>query len=130
MPIIQSSSTGKSKLVNELAGSVLGIAFTLRENGSTGYRQGDPEVVQFLKADWKLGPALQQAMIICFLGPAITIGMTQEYSEYGCANMLALMYVQRQESFPKSAARLSGGTRWHHRMEKLLHSLTVCPSPK
>jgi hypothetical protein len=130
MPIIQSSGTGKSRLVNELAGSVLGIAFTLRENGSTGYPPGDPEVVQFLKADLKLDPALEQARIICFLGAAITIGMTQEYSDYGRANMLALMYVQRQESFPKSAARLSGGTRWHHRMDHLLYSLTVCPSPK
>jgi hypothetical protein len=130
MPIIQSSGTGKSRLVNELAGSVLGIAFTLRENGSTGYPPGDPEIVQFLKADLKLGPALEQARIICFLGAAITIGMTPGYSQYGRANMLALMYVQRQESFPKSAARLSGGTRWHHRTEKLLHSFTVCPSPK
>ena len=92
MSIIQSSGTGKSRLVNELAVSVLGIAFTLRENGSSGYPPGDPEVVQFLKVDLNLGPALQQERIICFLGAAISIGMAREYSEYGQANML---YVQR-----------------------------------
>jgi len=56
MPIIQSSGTGKSRLVNELAGSVLGIAFTLRENGSSGYPPGDPEMFVCLCASIRIVP--------------------------------------------------------------------------
>lgn len=75
MPIVQSSGTGKSRLVNELGGSVLGISFTLREKASSGYPPGDPEVVRFLKEGVGLDVASQQAMTICFLGAAISTGM-------------------------------------------------------
>jgi hypothetical protein len=33
MPIVQSSGTGKSKLIDELGKTYLAISFTLRENG-------------------------------------------------------------------------------------------------
>jgi hypothetical protein len=85
MPIIQPLGT------NKLADSVFEIAFMLGQNRSSGYPLGDPEVVQFLKADLNLGTALQRASKMCFLRTAIIIGMTPEYSEYGGADILKLM---------------------------------------
>jgi hypothetical protein len=83
MSIVQSSGTGKSRLVNELGGSAFGICFTLRDNGSSGFPPGDPEVVKFLKADLHLEDALVHARLVCFLGAAVTIGKTQGSGKHG-----------------------------------------------
>lgn len=47
IPIIQSSGTGKSRLVDELSKEFLTISFVFRSNGETGYPPGDPEITQF-----------------------------------------------------------------------------------
>jgi hypothetical protein len=47
--IVQSSGTGKSRLVDEIFKKFLGISFALRLEGENGYPPGDPEVTQFLR---------------------------------------------------------------------------------
>lgn len=47
--IIQSSGTGKSRLVSELGKGVFSLSFTLRDRDSTGYPPGDFEVLEFFK---------------------------------------------------------------------------------
>jgi hypothetical protein len=49
--MIQSSGTGEPRQVSESVRSVVGITCALRETGSLGYRPGDPNVDQLLKAD-------------------------------------------------------------------------------
>lgn len=46
--IIQSSGTGKSRLVSELGKHVLSVCFVLRKPGETGFPPGDPEIFSFL----------------------------------------------------------------------------------
>jgi len=88
MAIVQSSGTGKSRLVDELGGDALSISFTLRENGASGYPPGDPEIVKFLKVDnWNVGDknfnaACKHARLISFLGAAVSEGETPESERY------------------------------------------------
>jgi len=83
MSIIQSSGTGGSRLVNELGGTVFGICFSLRDNDSSGFPPGDPEVVKFLKAGWDLVFAMKHARLVCFLGADVKIGKTQRSGNHG-----------------------------------------------
>lgn len=46
---VQSSRTGKSRLVDEISKSFLGISFALRLEGETGYPPGDPEITRYLR---------------------------------------------------------------------------------
>lgn len=48
IPIIQSSGTGKSRLLDEISKELLTIPFVLRYRGSYGYPPGDTEVTEFL----------------------------------------------------------------------------------
>ena len=50
LPIIQSSGVGKSRLVDELCKSRVGLSFALRKKGQTGYPPGDVEVTEFFLA--------------------------------------------------------------------------------
>jgi len=47
--IIQSSGTGKSRLVDEISKEFLTISFALRLEGETGYPPGDPEITKYLR---------------------------------------------------------------------------------
>ena len=47
LPIIQSSGVGKSRLVDELSKLRVGLFFTLRKRGQSGYPPGDHEVTEF-----------------------------------------------------------------------------------
>lgn len=49
IPIIQSSGTGRSRLVDELGKEFLSISFVLRLNGESGYPPGDPEITKFIR---------------------------------------------------------------------------------
>jgi len=48
IPIIQSSGTGKSRLLSEMGKGYLMISFVLRNDLYSGYPFGDPEVTKFL----------------------------------------------------------------------------------
>ena len=48
MPIIQSSGTGKSRLLDEISKEFLTISFILRRPMEDGYPPGDPEITTFL----------------------------------------------------------------------------------
>ena len=48
IPIIQSSGTGKSRLLDEISKEFLTISFVLRHQGEDGYPPGDPEITAFL----------------------------------------------------------------------------------
>lgn len=48
--IVQSSGTGKSRLVDEISKSFLGISFALRLDGETGYPPGDHEITRYLRS--------------------------------------------------------------------------------
>jgi hypothetical protein len=48
--VLQSSGTGKSRLMSELGSGMFSISFTFRPEGSTGYPPGDSEVLEFLRA--------------------------------------------------------------------------------
>jgi hypothetical protein len=48
IPIIQSSGTGKSRLLDEISKEFLTTCFVLRHRGDDGYPPGDPEVTEFL----------------------------------------------------------------------------------
>ena len=47
LPIIQSSGVGKSRLVDGLCKSRVGLSFALRKHGQTGYPPGDVDVTDF-----------------------------------------------------------------------------------
>lgn len=49
LSIIQSSGTGKSRLVDELSKELFTVSFTLRPVGETGYPPSDPEITEFLR---------------------------------------------------------------------------------
>jgi hypothetical protein len=95
MSIVQSSGTGKSRLVDELGGDAFSISFTLRENGASGYPPGDPEVVKFLKVDKRNGAsdknfnaACKHARLISFLGAAVSEGKTPEFKRYAQTGLI------------------------------------------
>ena len=48
--IIQSSGTGKSRLISELGKYIMTLSFVFRKKGETGFPFGDPEVYNFLIA--------------------------------------------------------------------------------
>lgn len=48
--IVQSSGTGKSRLVDEITKRFLGISFALRLEGETGYPPGDSEITRYLRS--------------------------------------------------------------------------------
>lgn len=50
IPIIQSSGTGKSRLVDELGKEFLSISFVFRLDGESGYPPGDPRDHKFHQA--------------------------------------------------------------------------------
>ena len=52
LPIIQSSGMGKSRLVDELSRRLITTTFTLRQNESSGYPPGDPEVTAFVRGSF------------------------------------------------------------------------------
>ena len=48
IPIIQSSGTGKSRLLDEISKEFLTMYFTLRHPAEDGYPPGDPEITKIL----------------------------------------------------------------------------------
>ncbi|KAF8544882.1 hypothetical protein BDD12DRAFT_813746 [Trichophaea hybrida] len=72
MPILQSSGTGKSRLINELGNDVLSMSFTLRENGETGFPPGDLEVTKYLKDGIAETKARQHLRVVSFLSATIS----------------------------------------------------------
>ena len=48
MPIIQSSGTGKSRLLDEISKEFLTMSFVLRHPAEDGYPPGDPEITKIL----------------------------------------------------------------------------------
>ena len=48
--IIQSSGTGKSRLVAELGKEIMTLSFALRKKGETGFPPGDNEIYKFLRS--------------------------------------------------------------------------------
>ena len=56
LPIIQSSGMWKSRVVDEIGRRIFTTVFTLRDNGSTGYPPGDPEVMAFIKKSFSQSP--------------------------------------------------------------------------
>jgi hypothetical protein len=48
IPIIQSSGTGKSRLLDEISKEFISICFVLRHRDDDGYPPGDPKVTEFL----------------------------------------------------------------------------------
>jgi len=48
LDIVQSSGTGKSRLVSEMAKKLMSITFVLRKPGETGFPPGDTEVFNYL----------------------------------------------------------------------------------
>ena len=80
MPIIQSSGTGKFRLVDELRKEALAISFTLRDNGETGYPPGDTEVTKYLKAGAHDEELVKHARVIALFGASFTYGMSSYLS--------------------------------------------------
>jgi len=76
MPILQSSGTGKSRLISELGNDVLSMSFTLRENGETGFPPGDSEVTRYLKDSIAEAEAeaWQHVRVVSFLSATISNG--------------------------------------------------------
>ena len=50
LSIIQSSGTGKSRLVDEISKEFLSLSFVLRLEGETGYPPGDHEITKYLRS--------------------------------------------------------------------------------
>jgi len=48
MPIVQSSGTSKSRLIDFHSTVITRICYTLQWDGHGGYLPGDPEITQFL----------------------------------------------------------------------------------
>jgi len=48
IPIIQSSGTGKSRLLDEISKEFLTVNFVLRRRGENGFPPGDYEITEFL----------------------------------------------------------------------------------
>ncbi|KAF8541641.1 hypothetical protein BDD12DRAFT_488995 [Trichophaea hybrida] len=72
MPILQSSGTGKSRLICELGNDALSMSFTLRENGETGFPPGDPEVTKYLKDGIAETEARQHLRVVSFLSATVS----------------------------------------------------------
>ena len=51
IPIVQSSGTGKSRLVSEVSKKFAALSFVLRRDLYTGYPFGDPDITNFLITD-------------------------------------------------------------------------------
>ena len=68
LPIIQSSGIGKSRLVNEIARRRFTTTFTLRQNGSTGYPPGDPEITRFTKSSFSVEAWVRHGMTVALIG--------------------------------------------------------------
>jgi len=48
IPVIQSSGTGKSRLMDEISKDFLSVSFVLRHPGEDGFPPGDTEITGFL----------------------------------------------------------------------------------
>ena len=66
IPIIQSSGTGKSRLLDEISKEFLSISFVLRHPGENGFPPGDYEITTFLSRPYKTEVELH-ALVVAFL---------------------------------------------------------------
>lgn len=84
IPIIQSSGTGKSRLVDELSKEFLTISFVFRSNGETGYPPGDPEITKFTAVDRTHTLCDIHSISVSLLAGALSEGKIP-FSKYICS---------------------------------------------
>lgn len=70
IPIIQSSGTGKSRLMDEIGKEFLSISFVLRHPGQDGFPPGDHEVTTFLTKPFSTEAELH-ARVAAFITSAL-----------------------------------------------------------
>ncbi|KAF8455533.1 hypothetical protein BGX38DRAFT_1140442 [Terfezia claveryi] len=70
VPIVQSSGMGKSKLLDQCSLFRLGIVFTLRLPGQTGFPPGDLEITELLRASAEDSRS-QHTTVVAFLSSTI-----------------------------------------------------------
>lgn len=73
IPIVQSSGIGKLKLLDQCSLLRLGIVFTLRLHGQTGFPPGDLEVTDLLR-DSAAESRSQHTTMVAFLSSTIVQG--------------------------------------------------------
>ena len=76
IPIIQSSGTGKSHLLDEISKDFLTVTFVLKLQGEAGYPPGDQEIMEFLigasdRTTEAQRNATLHARVVALLGGAI-----------------------------------------------------------
>jgi len=74
--IVQSSGTGKSRLIEEFGKGVMTMSFALRKEGDTGFPPGDEEIYKFLSSPFSRSVNLEiHARAISLLGAIVQTSM-------------------------------------------------------
>ena len=84
IPIVQSSGMGKSKLLDQCCLVRLGIVFTLRLHGETGFPPGDLEITDLLR-DSVAETKSQHTTVVAFLSSTITQGKKLQNIPAACS---------------------------------------------
>ena len=68
IPIIQSSGTGKSRLLDEISKEFLTVNFVLRRRGENGFPPGDYEITEFLHGNSIIYEVVHARVVALLIG--------------------------------------------------------------
>ena len=85
MPVVNSSGAGKSRLLDEYAKRRVGVIYTLRTDGETGFPPGDPEILNILLlARYDDTSSLEHARCVALLAATAQQGNVSSWSDALC----------------------------------------------